>query len=54
MDAQSDHEFLLNEKCKHKIIDMHIDGVMQYISDGKTIKQSVNCVFRRNVGQVVR
>ena len=32
MDAKSDFKFLLNEKCKQKIIDMHVDGVMKYVS----------------------
>ena len=35
MDAQSDLKFLLNEKCKQKIIDMHVDGVMKYVSFAK-------------------
>ena len=35
MDAQSDLKFLLNEKCKQKIIDMHVDGVMKYVSLAK-------------------
>ena len=35
MDAQSDLKFLLNEKSKQKIIDMHVDGVMKYVSLAK-------------------
>ena len=35
MDAQSDLKFLLNEECKQKIIDMHVDGVMKYVSLAK-------------------
>ena len=35
MDTQSDLKFLLNEKCKQKIIDMHVDGVMKYVSLAK-------------------